>query len=93
MPIDEQALADGWQLHQRPAQLTRRFDFSSYSETRAFLDQLAELSERTGYFPNLNFGKTHVNVAIAARGDALDQEEIDFAAQVDALAGQKQGKS
>ena len=39
----EQALDNGWQVHQRPAQLTRRFDFSAYSDTRAFLDRLAEL--------------------------------------------------
>lgn len=89
----EQASAAGWQVQKRPAQMTRRLGFSSYSETRAFLDQLAELSERTGYFPNLNFGKTHVNVSIAARGDSLDQEELDFASQVDALAGQPQGQS
>lgn len=92
MPI-EQALASGWQVHQRPAQLTRRLDFSSYSETRAFLDRLAELSERTDLFPNLNFGRTHVSVSIAARNEALTQEEVDFALQVDALAGQGQGQS
>ncbi|WP_038019785.1 4a-hydroxytetrahydrobiopterin dehydratase [Thermithiobacillus tepidarius DSM 3134] len=89
----EQALDNGWQVHQRPAQLTRRFDFSSYSETRAFLDRLAELSERTGIFPNLNFAKTHVNVAIVAQGAMLVQDEIDFALQANALAGQGSGQS
>ena len=60
-----------WQVQQRPPLMTRRFDFASYAETRQFLDDLAGLSERSGYFPDLNFGKTHVNVSVAPRGESL----------------------
>ncbi|MHB1566736.1 MAG: 4a-hydroxytetrahydrobiopterin dehydratase [Acidiferrobacter sp.] len=77
----------GWQVHQKPPLLTRRFDFTAYAETRKFLDDLAGLSERTGYYPDLSFGKTRVNVSIAARAETLGEAEFHFAAQADALAG------
>ena len=78
----------GWQVQQKPPLLSRRFDFAAYAEARKFLDDLAGLSERTGYYPDLNFGKTHVNVSIAAREETLGEAEFRFAAQADALAGQ-----
>lgn len=84
----EQEITAGWQVQQRPALMTRRLEFASYKETRAFLDQLTALSERTGYFPDLNFGKTHINITIAAYETALNEVQIAYAAQVNALAGQ-----
>jgi len=68
--------------------MTRRFDFPDYAATRAFLDGLAKLSEKSGYYPDLNFAKTHVSVTLAARDTALGADEYDFAGRVDALAGQ-----
>ena len=76
----------GWQVHKKPASLQRRFDFASYAETRSFLDLMTELSERTGYYPDLNFGKTHVNVSVAPSEGELGSAEYSFAEQVDALA-------
>ncbi|MEW5771460.1 MAG: 4a-hydroxytetrahydrobiopterin dehydratase [Pseudomonadota bacterium] len=77
-----------WQVQQRPPLMTRRFDFASYAETRRFLDGLAVLSERSGYFPDLNFGKNHVNVSVAPRGEALGEVEYAFTAKVDGIAAQ-----
>ncbi|WP_165873571.1 4a-hydroxytetrahydrobiopterin dehydratase [Parasulfuritortus cantonensis] len=75
-----------WNVQQRPALMTRRYDFASYAETRQFLDDLAALSERAGYYPDLNFGKTHVNVSVAAQSQALGAIEYEFTAEVDTLA-------
>ncbi|WML88203.1 4a-hydroxytetrahydrobiopterin dehydratase [Thiothrix subterranea] len=75
-----------WHIQQRPAAMTRRYDFASYSETRTFLDQLAALSERTGYHPNLNFARNHVSVSINADGETLGDVEYTFAAEADHLA-------
>lgn len=75
-----------WQVQQRPAIMTRRFEFGSYAMTRKFLDDLLALSERTGYYPDLNFGKTHVNVSVASQGDSIGQAEYDFSAEVDSIA-------
>ena len=57
-------LAEGWEQVARPPSLFRRFEFASYAQTRIFLDRLAALSEETGIYPDLGFGKTHVNVTI-----------------------------
>jgi pterin-4a-carbinolamine dehydratase len=76
----------GWQVQAKPPVMTRRFEFPDYAATRGFLDDLAKLSEKSGYYPDLNFAKTHVNVSVAARDEALGVVEYTFAAQVDALA-------
>lgn len=78
---------DGWEYRKLPPQLTRRFEFDSYSQTRAFLDDLAELSEAIGNYPNLHFAKDFATVTIAAADDGpLQDAEAQFARQVTDLA-------
>ncbi len=78
--------ADGWQAQERQGILTRRFEFASYPETRAFLDRMTVLSERTGRFPDLNFSKTHVNVSIASDSGKLTDADFQLADAVTRLA-------
>ena len=80
--------SSAWNIQQRPAAMTRRYEFASYAKTRVFLDQLAALSERTGYHPNLNFARNHVSVSINAEADTLGDMEYAFAAEADVLAQQ-----
>lgn len=80
--------SSAWTIQQRPAAMTRRYEFASYAETRTFLDQLAALSERTGLHPNLNFARNHVSVSINAEGDALTDADYAYAAEADAFAQQ-----
>jgi pterin-4a-carbinolamine dehydratase len=81
------SVVEGWQNVSRPPSLFRRYEFSSYSETRQFLDRLAQLSEETKLYPDLGFGKTHVNVTIHATGDSLaTPAEIEFARRAASLA-------
>ena len=80
--------SSAWNVQQRPAAMTRRYEFASYAETRTFLDQLAALSERTGLHPNLNFARNHVSVSINAEAETLSDAEYAFAAEADALAQQ-----
>ena len=76
-----------WQSVGRPPSFFRRFQFSGYAETRAFLDRLGSLSEATGYYPDISFGTNYANVTVHARdGKALGAEDQDFARQVSALA-------
>ena len=76
-----------WQSVERPPSLFRRFQFSGYAETRAFLDRLGSLSETTGYYPDIGFGTTYANITVHARdGKALGALDRDFAQQVSALA-------
>ena len=76
----------GWQERQKPAMMTRRYDFANYGETHMFLDHLEQLSKRTGYFPDLSFAKTHVNVSVTSREETLGPAEYFFAEQANALA-------
>lgn len=85
--MDEIKPPAGWQVQARPPVMTRRFEFPDYAATRAFLDGLAKLSEKSGYYPDLNFAKTHVSVTLAARDADLGADEYAFAGRVDALAG------
>jgi 4a-hydroxytetrahydrobiopterin dehydratase len=74
----------------RQQPLNRRYDFGSYAETRDFLDQMADLSKREDYYPNVSFGKTYVNVSIDGDGQtALQQRKSAFIADMDALASPK----
>ncbi|OZB37610.1 MAG: hypothetical protein B7X35_07370 [Halothiobacillus sp. 14-56-357] len=78
---------DGWECRKLPPQLSRRFDFGSYSQTRSFLDDLADLSEAIGNYPNLHFAKEFVTVTISAADDGpLQDSELKFATQVNDLA-------
>lgn len=80
------AVAD-WDERDRPPQLFRRFEFAAYRETRAFLDALAQLSQDAGYYPDISFGTTYVNVTIRPReGDALAEADREFARRAAALA-------
>ncbi len=88
MPDASQA-SGAWQEQAKPPLLFRRFEFADYSHTRAFLDALGELSERTGFYPrNVSFASGHVNVTLDADGEPLGERERDFARQLDALARQ-----
>lgn len=76
----------GWQFVAKPASLFRRYDFASYAETRDFLDRLAGLSEAVGLYPDLGFGRTHVNVTVHLSRDPEAREAgLRFAAQAAAL--------
>ncbi|MEZ5449005.1 MAG: 4a-hydroxytetrahydrobiopterin dehydratase [Thiolinea sp.] len=81
---DQQAPAH-WDMQKLPVGMSRRFEFASYEETRKFLDDLADLSERLGYYPSLNFNRTQVTVRIQAEDQDLGQIEYDFARETDAL--------
>ena len=75
----------------RQPTLNWRFEFGSYGETRHFLDLLADLSKREDYYPNINFGKTYVNVSIDAEGQAvLGERAAAFVEEMKAHAAQGQ---
>ncbi|WP_320674360.1 4a-hydroxytetrahydrobiopterin dehydratase [Prochlorococcus sp. MIT 1341] len=80
---------DNWQHRNRPNRLERRFDFDSYGLTRDFLDQLGELSEASGIFPDISFGKTYVNITLRPEseeeGADLTSKDYKFASDIDGL--------
>lgn len=75
---------------ERIAPFSQRFDFVSYAETRQFLDDLAELSKRDAYYPDVSFGKTYANVSIDSEGQAtLRERNSTFIADMRALTVKK----
>lgn len=79
--------AQGWTQRARPATLERRFLFEGYEQTRAFLDRLADLSEREQRYPNLSFGRDYVHVTIEADdGEAVGPAEQRLSALIADLA-------
>jgi len=78
-----------WRERARPLRLERRVEFDDYEVLRDFLDQVAALSEETGLYPNLSFGRAYVNFTLFAADDAkqIGDEITDFARRVDGLLG------
>ncbi|MGB5736655.1 MAG: pterin-4-alpha-carbinolamine dehydratase [Thiohalocapsa sp.] len=62
-------------------------EFDDYEALRDFLDRAAELSEKTGVYPNLSFGRTYVNMTLFADEDSgtLSGEAERFAERVDSF--------
>lgn len=78
---------EGWTEVEQPSSLHRRFEFTAYPETRAFLGRLAGLSKETGLYPDLSFSPTYVNVTVyGPDGAAIGDEAREFAARAQALA-------
>ena len=72
---------------ERVASLNLRFEFASYADTRRFLDELADLSKREDYYPDVSFGKTYANISIDGDGQtALQQRNSNFIGEMKALA-------
>jgi hypothetical protein len=67
-------------------------EFPDYSSTQAFLDRSSVISEETGIFPNLSFGRTYVNFTLFAdeTSGELTQELLGFADRLEALVDGKE---
>ncbi|PKY10462.1 hypothetical protein B1757_09680 [Acidithiobacillus marinus] len=79
---------EGWEIQRHPLGWSKRYAFANYAQTRHFLDLLTAVSEKLGYYPNLNFAKTYVVIAIQFENDAVDPERAKFAAAADDSAQQ-----
>jgi pterin-4a-carbinolamine dehydratase len=80
------SLPEGWKAVTTPPSLFRRFEFTSYHDTRAFLERLGALSKETGLYPDLGFGTTYVNVTLYGKdGEMPGTAEIEFAGRAAAV--------
>ncbi|TAJ77072.1 MAG: hypothetical protein EPO42_10940 [Gallionellaceae bacterium] len=74
---------------ERVVPFNQRIDFGSYGQTRHFLDQLADLSKREEYYPDVSFGKTYVNISIDSTGQTtLRERNSSFILDMQELARQ-----
>lgn len=76
-----------WNHRLRPERLERRFEFADYEATRLFLERLEALSQQTGRFPDISFGRTYVNLTIRPEqaDAAIGEPETQLAVAIDAL--------
>lgn len=60
---------------------------ADYDATRDLLDRMAELCERAGFYPDISFGRTYINMTIHAEDGATEigAERAALASQIDAL--------
>lgn len=81
-------MIDNWVQRKLPDRFERRIDFENYELTREFLDLAADVSEKEGFYPDINFGKHHVNMTIyvSDKDAGLEQEQLRFATLVNSIA-------
>lgn len=78
---------------ERPSGINFRYEFKSYGDLRRFLDDLAELSKRDGFYPDIGFGKDYANVTIDADSRAdLVKRNSDFLQEMERLANKNGAK-
>lgn len=71
----------------RPDRLERRIEFDDYETTRRFLEQLNDLCEQHGRFPDISFGRTYVNLTLRPEQEdgLIGGDEQAFASAIDDL--------
>ena len=81
-------MTEHWSEIQRPPRLEARFDFPDYGTLRAFLDEAADLSERSELFADMSFDRHSVRMKIhpPAGEEELTESERDYAANLEQLA-------
>ena len=76
-----------WEADQRPGMLTRRYRFSDFVGTIAFVNQMAALAEEQGHHPDFCVHYDMLDVQLtthAIRG--LSENDFIMAAKLEALA-------
>lgn len=81
-------MTDHWQEIKRPPRLEARFDFPDYGTLRAFLDEAAELSERTEIFADMSFDRYSVRLKVHAPDgeNELTDAQRSYARDLERLA-------
>ena len=75
-----------WRIDNKPPVMTRQFTFKSYEQTRSFVNDLSDLSEKREYYPNLTYSQTQATVTIYTDEKELGVNEYDFARETDKIA-------
>lgn len=78
---------------ERPSAINFRYEFTDYADVRRFLDDLAELSKRDGFYPDIGFGKDYANITFDADSRAdLVRRNSDFLKEMERLANKNGAK-
>jgi 4a-hydroxytetrahydrobiopterin dehydratase len=76
----------GWHIDPRSAELHKRFKLSSFAETIAFVNQLADLAEAEGHHPDFCVRFTVLDVSLTTHAiGGLSENDFVLAAKIDEL--------
>ena len=75
-----------WALSHEATRIERRFGFSDFATTLAFVNQVGELAEAEGHHPDIAFGWGYAEVVFYTHKiKGLHENDFIMAAKVDAL--------
>ncbi|WP_127471549.1 hypothetical protein [Thiomicrorhabdus aquaedulcis] len=75
--------AEKWDFRNKPCQMTRKFQFSAYRETRDFLDYLNAQIEEIGAQPStINFATTFASITIDGEEGSFLPEQLFLAEKI-----------
>jgi pterin-4a-carbinolamine dehydratase len=75
--------AEKWDFRNKPCQMTRKFQFSAYRETRDFLDYLNTQVEEIGTHPStINFSTTFASIIIDGDEGSFLPEQLVLAEKI-----------
>ncbi len=84
----------GWQRsrHRGADALEKRWCFTDFRQTMAFVNAVAELAERLDHHPELQLGHDHCSVRWTTHdAGGVTARDLEAARQVDALAAARPG--
>jgi len=78
----------GWTLSEDGRRIWKRFRFSTFPESIAFVNQVAEMAESEGHHPDLHIQYTEVEAILwTHKIGGLHENDFILAAKIDRLVG------
>ena len=76
----------GWQIEPGALELRKRFKFTSFVETIAFVNRMAKLAEAEGHHPDFCVRYTNLDVSLTTHAiGGLSENDFILAAKIDQL--------
>lgn len=78
---------EGWSV--KDGKLHRKLKFADFVEAFAFMTKVAFAAEAAGHHPEWSnvYNNVHIDLVTHDAGGAISQKDVDFAKQIDKLAG------
>jgi 4a-hydroxytetrahydrobiopterin dehydratase len=77
---------EGWRVETSAGELRKRYKFSKFTETIAFVNRMAELAEAEGHHPDFCVRYTSLDVSLTTHAiGGLSENDFILAAKIDGL--------
>ncbi|MDG1287817.1 MAG: 4a-hydroxytetrahydrobiopterin dehydratase [Rickettsiales bacterium] len=79
-------IPQGWELAASGKSISRRWIFSNFVESLAFINKLGEMAEEANHHPDIAFGWGYADVTFTTHdSDSLSDNDITMAEKTNAL--------